>query len=923
MKKIHLLLFAALILLANFAFAQQGTISGVLVNELDGSPIENVTVKVQDTNKTTITDAEGKFAFSNMAYGNYTLLIETAGEPTKVQVNHNQALTSIKATVLSDSRNPDNVDANIPTIVISDTDDGSQGADDISGILTASRDAFNSAAAYVFSFARFRVRGYDSENTSVFLNNISMNDPESGRVYWGSWGGLNDVMRNRDTKTGLQALSYSIGGLGGGSSIDARASTQRKQLKFTYSSANRSYRNRLMLTYSTGMLKGGWAVSLSGSRRWAKEGYIDGTFYDAWSYFASIEKKLGDKHALSLTTLGAPSKRGRRGASTQELYELAGSNYYNSYWGYQNGEKRNSRVSHIHRPLFILAHNWAINDKNSLKTSVSYQFGRNGSSALDWYNAPDPRPDYYRNLPSFVEDSLVGVQVGELLSNNDELLQLDWHSMYDINYNSMETIEDANGIEGNDVTGKRSKYIVEERRYDSKVANVNTTLESILTDRFTLNTGANFQWFKGDNFKTVDDLLGGDFYVDLNRFAERDFPDNPDASQNDLNNPNRVLEEGDRFGYDYNSNIQKLGVWAQLQYSLNKVDLFAGGELSQTQFWRTGNVQNGLFPDNSFGDSEKQNFLNYAVKGGLTYKINGRNYLYGYGTYRTRAPYFRNAYVSPRTRNELVPHLTDEKIAGGEVGYVLKSPYVKARATGYLTQFWDQTRTMSFFHEDERSFVNYSLSGIDKQHLGVELAAEVQIVTGLTASAVAAIGQYIYTSRPLATITQDNDAEVLVEDRTVYQKNFYIPGTPQSAYTLGFNYRAAKYWFASINFNYFNDTWIDFNPDRRTAPALDLVEQDSDLWRDIIHQQKADGAFTIDLSLGKSWMLNNAFPKLKRRYFLNINANLSNLLNNKDIITGGYEQLRYDFEDRDTQRFPPRYYYANGLTFFINASFRM
>jgi len=36
-----------------------------------------------------------------------------------------------------------------------------------------------------------------------------------------------------------------------------------------------------------------------------------------------------------------------------------------------------------------------INTKSSLETAVAYQFGKNKVSGLDWYNAPDPRPDYY------------------------------------------------------------------------------------------------------------------------------------------------------------------------------------------------------------------------------------------------------------------------------------------------------------------------------------------------------------------------------------------------------------------------------------------------------------------------------------------------------------------------------------------------
>jgi len=47
--------------------------------------------------------------------------------------------------------------------------------------------------------------------------------------------------------------------------------------------------------------------------------------------------------------------------------------------------------------------------------------------------------------------------------------------------------------------------------------------------------------------------------------------------------------------------------------------------VSNSQIWREGFVANGKFPTTSKGESEKLNFLNYGIKGGLTYKLNGRN----------------------------------------------------------------------------------------------------------------------------------------------------------------------------------------------------------------------------------------------------------------------------------------------------------
>ncbi|MEZ4985440.1 MAG: hypothetical protein R2795_10445 [Saprospiraceae bacterium] len=115
----------------------------------------------------------------------------------------------------------------------------------------------------------------------------------------------------------------------------------------------------------------------------------------------------------------------------------------------------------------------------------------------------------------------------------------------------------------------------------------------------------------------------------------------------------------------------------------------------------------------------------------------------------------RDGFTSPRTRNQLVDNLTQEKILAIEGGYLLRAPRIKARATGYFTRFEDQIFNRSLFLDalivwksDTRGgFVNYIMQGINTQHAGVELAVEGNITSRWRASAVAAIG-HIYTNRP-------------------------------------------------------------------------------------------------------------------------------------------------------------------------------
>jgi hypothetical protein len=802
----------------------------------------------------------------------------------------------------------------IPQItVFAENTETNEQAQEISGLLQSSDDIFVSTAGYVFGQTRFKIRGLDSEYTNVMINGISLNDRETGSAYWSSWGGLNDATRNKEIGNGISVSDIGFGGVGGTTNIMARASTFSKQTKLTYSLTNRNYRNRLMFLYATGMMENGWALTVSGSRRWAKEGYVEGTYYDAWSYFVSAEKKFNANHTIGLIAFGAPTISGKNGVSVQEAYDLSGSNYYNPYWGYQNGEKRNSAVSNYHQPMIILSHYWTLNNKTSVTSSIYYVFGRGGVTALDWYDAADPRPDYYRNLPSY-DDSYNGLTPDDrnyLWQNDETFRQLDFDYFYFINRKNLYTIKDVDGIEGVTHTGNLSNYVIEERRNDKKQFGLNVNLQKEVNEHFKLSAGLNISRFTTSQYKLVDDLLGGDFYLNVDKYAERDFGDNYTA-QNDLNHPNQVIEEGDKFGYDYTGNINNYELFSQGSFTYGKIDFFAGLKLSYDQFWRTGHMKNGKFPDESYGDSEKHQFFNYGLKGGATFKINGRNFVNANASFMTNGPYFRASFVSARTRDHVVDGLTNEKIISGDLSYIYRSPYVKARATMYYIKFLDQIYSRSFYHDVLRSFVNYSMVGVDVVNYGTEVGAEAKVSQDFTIYGVLGAGQYYYDSRPTATITVDNSAAEL-DNRTIYLKNYYVGGFPQLAASTGVKYFSSKYIFAGININYYDQIYLEINPDRRSAEAVTNYAPEYPYREEVLEQEKLDANYTVDAYVGKSF-------RIDYKYYISVNLSVNNLLDNQDFAFGGYEQYRYDPLDID--KFPPKYFYLYGRQYFLNVNFR-
>lgn len=925
-------IFGILCLLTSLRLSAQGTSKHVAIVKgkvlsANKNGLAAIEVTLPDQKLMTTTDEQGLFYFSDVAYGNHTLIIGndyTASDTFLIAVDQSIVDVGMLQVKIEDTFAAPIVEqasaAALETAPVA-TDEEGISDQSVSGILTASRDPLLAAASFSFGSFRYQLRGYNRDQLEVYMNGLPVNDVETGTAFFGQWGGLNDVFRNQSVIYGLQPTEDGFGGLSGSVAIDATAAVQRKQTRVTYSLANRTYRHRLMLTHSTGMLQNGWAFSVSVSKRWAKEGYIEGTNYDGYSYYLGISKKIGANGLLHFTAFGAPAVRGKAMPATQEAMELAGSHFYNANWGYQNGVKRNARVNNSFQPLWILNYEYTPNNNTHLNIAASYQMGYNGNSSLDWYNAQDPRPDYYKYLPSnYINDpGNADPQAAEALRqqwlHDPAVRQINWDKLYETNHLNIDNV--------NGVSGRRSLYLIGEDRDDSKRYSIAISLQKVINEHLTFHTGLASAMQHTESYRKAIDLLGGDFYVNLNQFAERTYAGNHSMNQNDLAHPDGIIRAGDKYSYDYYSRFIKGWAWIQALITYNKLDFFIAGRADIDAFQREGLYKNGLFVNDSYGKSAMEKFLGYQVKGGITYKINGRNYLFANGIIMTNAPSFDNTFFSPRTRNAMIEQPTTEHIKSIEGGYLLRAPNINGRLAAFATEVNDAAKIMRFYHEDYRTFVNYVMQHINIRHLGAELSIQAKISPSLSATAVATWMQVFYTSRPDISIYRDNDTTSTVGKEVAYVKNYYVAAGPQSAYALGLNYRSPKYWYASLSFNFLDRNYVDVNPGRRTESAVDLIEPGSPLWHAILDQEKLPAAFTIDLFAGKSILLSRLMKWLPRNTFLYVSIGVNNILNNKNIPAGSFEQLRFDYSNNNPGRFPNKYFYGLGTNYFISFSLKL
>ncbi len=959
MKLKSLLLFLLAVAPCAATYAQDGGIRGKVVSRGNREALSNVTVTLESTGLTATTDKDGNFFFENLPQGDYRVAFDAPDiEDLELRVRVGQNVRDLNAVVVSPLARGAGFDDSI--FAEFDSDSSSSDEQALPSSLSASKDLFNSVASYRFSEMRFNVRGYDSQYSDIYLNGIRFNDAMTGYGPWSLWSGLNDATRNQNTVAGLTASDFGLGGIAGMTNINARASQMRKGLRVSVSNGNQMYRFRAMVSYASGQLDNGWSYGFSLGTRQGGNGYVDGVYYNSYSYFLSAEKLFNHDHRLALTILASPSERGAQQASTDEAYKLFGNNYYNPNVGYQDGKLRNSRVRDTHEPIVMLNYTWDATERTRLNAATSLRFGKNGYSALTWKDAADPRGDYYRYLPSSLTSQIVpGVTseetIYEYLQRAQQLAQnftgmLQYDRFFQENRFVDNTLVEqfANSDDENFKRMisiyNRSNIILEERHTDQLDYNLAVDASHQIRNNMRivggLNLRANRTWY----YDEVKDLLGGDYWYDIDKFAERDMSQNAISYQNDLDyyeqtGHARIARKGNKISYNYRAHLFETNAWALYNYAIGGFSLNVGAKLGYSTMHREGLWRKGLFPNNSQGDSKKLDYFVYSGKVNASYRFSGAHSLEAGLVFMQNAPKFVNAFVSPRTRNTTTPGVSAEKIFGVDLTYNLNLPYIKARVSGYFSTMNDQTKVISFYDDVERSFTNFAMSGIDKRYYGVEAAVSVPIWNGISAIGAVSWGDYTYTSNPNFTQTIDNvDKIVSNPGEKVNWKGMHVESSPQLAFNIGLDYRGPHNWFAALNFNYYDNLYLSMNPFYRTSQASEyyrkIIENESykgpDMNMSVIKaarqgieemraQEKFGGYCTLSASVGKNWYIH-------RQYMLGFSLEVKNLLNDQDIRTGGYEQMRLRRVRTEQgvkfSRFDSKYFYMLGTTYYLNVYFR-
>lgn len=804
-------------------------------------------------------------------------------------------------------------------------------------IISSGTNAYANEVGYRWSPMRFKYRAYNAKYNDIYINGNPVNDVERGEFRYSFVGGLNNQTRNMESALPFEPNDFSMTGLGGSNNYNFRPSAMPVGQRLSLAGGNRNYTLRGMYSYNSGLNDKGWAWSAGLTYRWADRGYVEGTFYNSLSYFLGVEKVFNDRHALSLVTWGNPTERGTQSASTDEMYWLANNYNYNPNWGYQNGKKRNARVVNDYAPAALLTWDFKIDDDTKLTTSLLGKYSMYSSTRLNYNNGTNPAPDYYSLMPSYFYNVWNTVSSDGTIKNQEPSDLAAWTAARDylmaskanrqINWDRLYYSNKMASVQGADAMYYQQAY------HDDQLAlSLSSALHTDLTNNSTLNLGMNLSTNKGMHYQTMEDLLGATSFHNSNYYVIGTYAETAPQVFYDLNDGStpKEVKEGDRFGYDYNVFVNRAQAWAGYDVNLNFMRLFVNGRIGGTSLQREGKMRNGLAPNNSYGKSGTARFLDGGGKAGMNINLGRGNTVSLGAGYEWKAPTASVAFSSPQINNDFVKDLTNEKIFSSEIGYQLQNSWLHANIQAYYTRLQDVTEYSMFYYDSNKSFSYVSLSGIAKHYYGVEAGLDFKLSSTFSINTLATISEAKYANNANVRYMLSNDGKYY--DDIVVNKNMREGGTPLSAYSIDLAYHSNG-WFIDLIGNYYDRIYLYYTPVSRYYSNLPLLkdasgntvmDENGNPMHDISKvpsQAKGKGGFMLDASVGKSIYLG--------KHQMSINLMLTNILNNRKLVTGGMEQNRQTYDDSGetirTYTFltNPKKFYVNGINGMLIVTYKL
>ena len=886
MNKIFFILFSII----NFWSFSQSNVSGKVVDKNSNETLIGANIVLEGITGSTA-DFNGEFEFNNIPNGSYSISASYAGYETEkvsfnVQNSDIDLVIRLKSTtldiieIIGDVAEFRKTPVSLSTVKI-DKIQNELAGQEMPTLLNSTPGVYTTQQGGGDGDIRINIRGFNQRNVAVMIDGIPMNDMENGWVYWANWFGLDVITASMQVQRGLGASKLALPSVGGTINIITKGVGAKEGGKIKQEIGSGGYLRTSFGFTSKESKLGTFNYALSLKR---SNGIIDETFSEGFFYYLKWQKQINN-HLFSLTTFGAPQEHGQRkyqtgasifdknfatqlGIDTSGLEGNYGLNYnpnwgnYNNYqvvfdennnpsdtlWG--NNYTINQHKNYYHKPNFSFQHLWEINDKTSMTNILYYSLGNGGGTSL----SPSLNPANY------TEDHQIDFQ--EIYNTNAGNY---WNSFInpggpaiDLAYSEYE---------------KKSVQILASAINNHSWAGLLSSLNHKLNNKLDLATGLDMRTYRGEHYREVYDLLGGDYYAgSLGTGSKNSIGENSD---------NRMLREGDKMYYHNDGLVRWLGGFGQLEYNHGNISAFLNLTASNSSYKRidyfkkmdlvlgdtvlvqslgindtinyNGNNYTIDSPEARFTESNWENFPGFTFKLGANWNITEFSNVFFNTGVLSKAPRFNNVF---NYDNQTYYNTKNEIIKAFELGYGYRSKKFSLNLNAYHT-IWKNKPQSGSTVLDGGENASYNINGINSLHQGIELDFALKIHENIQYEFLTSIGNWKWNSGDTVNLYLNQQ---LVATDYFDARGVYVGDSPQTQIGSSINFKCDfgknSTGYFKIKGVYFDRHFSDFEPF--------TLNEEKEVWQ-------IPGYALFSLHMGNTFYLND-------NNSLSIRFNVLNLL---------------------------------------------
>ncbi len=616
----------------------------------------------------------------------------------------------------------------------------------------------------------------------------------------------------------------------------------------------------------------GWSRYFDVNARIGEDLNIMGVFHQDLRAEAGISQEFERGDYLSIDLKFPLLMQGLQSDASQEAITLTGDNLYNPAWGFYDGEVRNSRVSKYAIPEVEAIYIRPIGTQESTKliARMNGEYGRRSISRLGWYDAYNPSPDYYRKLPSYVDQSDTQSEIEQLWRSEDsEYTQINWDAL--ILQNQLSSDGEAH-------------YIVEDQVEWRSGVDLSLILVSEVGDGVELIYGAQGELSSDRHFKEMVDLLGAEFLTDHDLYIGDNVHLGTEM-QNDLRNPDRKIVEGDRFGYDYTLNTIDIKGVVGVEYRNDLVNLALRGEFGQRETERIGHYEKERFAGSlSYGASSKVTLPSNRVDVRVGYSPTGRHHITFEGLYHQLPVDDSDLFIQVQCANQVIDNPTSRTLSSASAGYRYQQSNFTLDAELYILYSRNATQVWSYYDDLSYTYSNVVIDGIGSRSMGVEIVTNWQIGHKLNWDVALSMGSYTYDTTPTVTLYDDQDMTLLSTSEATAINGCKVGNAPQILVTSSLDYFVDYGLILSLDCSYGGSRYIAPSFVRRTDRVICAADS-PEMVSEIVDQERLGDLFDVTLGVTKSYWL-------RRDRRISVNARVNNLLGDVNQINYGRESNR-------------------------------